>query len=582
MKKTLLKVGTWILCALLCLGGAFPALAATWVELGEGDSKAGQIHVTVDTDEVVSGMRATAFRIIKVNVAKITEGEGSPSFQPAEPVYTWAPGVVDWVKENGSDYIDADGAVTEAYINYFKQKDKPSEDPTFIEFIDKLSAAIANGDTKFKKNEDGFFDSADPLAVSNQFGGSKDTTISGLSKGSYIVLIEGGQKIYQPSIANLTPVWQTTDTEGVDKDGWYVDSPVSVNIKAADVSIVKTVSDTGASGSYGPAASAGIADTVYFNIRADVPKYPKNALAKTFVISDTVSDGLAVPSTLKVFGIKGDGSANQELTANTDYTLTIDQESRIFTVTFTDKYERVADYKQVEITYNTTVTAQAVTGKTGNPNTAYLDYANDPYNTESKNTINSKAIVYTYGLNLTKTTDNKITPLPGAVFVLEKKTGDAWSEKPVQNNLVRFVMDESGSYHRVLSGTDASTSVISGTEGKLLLKGLDTGEYRLQEIKAPEGGYVVLKDYVYFTITDTVDGDKKNTPDGILDKESANLEDTSAVNGLIAYTIPNSKGFDLPLTGGMGTLLFTAGGIVLVVGAVVLLLVANRKKSRRS
>ena len=89
-------------------------------------------------------------------------------------------------------------------------------------------------------------------------------------------------------------------------------------------------------------------------------------------------------------------------------------------------------------------------------------------------------------------------------------------------------------------------------------------------------------DYIYFTITDVVDA--KNDPgmDGIPDKDGKNVTNEGAENGYLALTVKNSKGFDLPLTGGMGTILFTAGGIVLVAGAVVLLLVANKKKSRRS
>ena len=67
--------------------------------------------------------------------------------------------------------------------------------------------------------------------------------------------------------------------------------------------------------------------------------------------------------------------------------------------------------------------------------------------------------------------------------------------------------------------------------------------------------------------------------DGILDDGKVN---SGVKTGYLALTVKNSKGFDLPLTGGMGTILFTAGGIVLVAGAVVLLLVANKKKSRRS
>ena len=48
-------------------------------------------------------------------------------------------------------------------------------------------------------------------------------------------------------------------------------------------------------------------------------------------------------------------------------------------------------------------------------------------------------------------------------------------------------------------------------------------------------------------------------------------------DGMVPVTIENSKGFTLPTTGGMGTILFTAGGILLM-GAALILVVAIRRK----
>ena len=81
-----------------------------------------------------------------------------------------------------------------------------------------------------------------------------------------------------------------------------------------------------------------------------------------------------------------------------------------------------------------------------------------------------------------------------------------------------------------------------------------------------------------FTITDDKTApDGTDGADGIADGENA----TAGKNGYVSATVENHEGFNLPLTGGMGTLLFTAGGIVLIALAAVLLFAANRKKSRR-
>ena len=205
-----------------------------------------------------------------------------------------------------------------------------------------------------------------------------------------------------------------------------------------------------------------------------------------------------------------------------------------------------------------------------------MDYANNPYSENSVKTVHSEAIVYTYGLNLTKT--NKTGGLlAGAVFTLERQVGEDWEK-------IHFSQDSTGVYHRVTSGGTERIATGDGESlGKLKLRGLDTGSYRLKEIQAPEGGYVVLKHYVTFAITDEKLADGENGIDGIPENDKGeNLASADAANGYIGLTVENSKGFDLPLTGGIGTVLFTAGGIALVVGAIVLLLIANRKKSRRS
>ncbi|MDY4079482.1 MAG: SpaH/EbpB family LPXTG-anchored major pilin, partial [Clostridium sp.] len=50
-------------------------------------------------------------------------------------------------------------------------------------------------------------------------------------------------------------------------------------------------------------------------------------------------------------------------------------------------------------------------------------------------------------------------------------------------------------------------------------------------------------------------------------------------NGVVNLNVVNKKGFDLPTTGGMGTWMFTIGGLVLMAGAVVVF-ISSKKKSK--
>ncbi len=576
MKKRLLQLGAVMLCIMMCLCGTISVFAAdaTMIPLAKGDTKAASIVVNVAQDEatIPAGMRATAFRIITVNVIDGltgtpdgSTGEGSTNeWQPAEPVYSWAPGVREWVA--ASDYkqyidVDNDYAVTKAY--------RDATDAEMAAFIDALAAAIKHGETGFGTPVDGVFANSDaPLVKSATFDGKSSTTISALSKGSYIVLIENGNKVYKPSVANFTPEWTTVDG----KAGWYIQNPVTVGIKVSDVTLDKKVSNS-ENGTYGSAANAAIGDTVWFDITAAVPEYPAKALDKTFIIKDTLPAGLTLQSTPKVYDKDG-----TEIPASA-YTYTTEGKS----FTFNFKYDNISAKESVTVKYSATLNKDAVLGSAGNVNNAQLTYTNNPYIENGFKTIEKEATVYTYGLALTKTNNVDANPeyLAGAVFVVERQDDN---NKNVWHKLT-FVEESGNVYRYIRSAGDGETvtdQVKTGSDGKLNLNGLDDGTYRLREIEAPAGGYVLPKSEIEFTITDAVDAKNEPGMDGIPDKDGKNVTNEGAETGYLALTVKNSKGFDLPLTGGMGTILFTAGGIILVAGAVVLLLVANKKKSRRS
>ena len=50
-------------------------------------------------------------------------------------------------------------------------------------------------------------------------------------------------------------------------------------------------------------------------------------------------------------------------------------------------------------------------------------------------------------------------------------------------------------------------------------------------------------------------------------------------NGIVTVPIENKKGFTLPGTGGMGTYIFTIGGLVVMAGAVLLLVSSKKKRA---
>ena len=139
--------------------------------------------------------------------------------------------------------------------------------------------------------------------------------------------------------------------------------------------------------------------------------------------------------------------------------------------------------------------------------------------------------------------------------------------------------------YTLASANDQNTTKILevDSKGELVLKGLDTGSYTLTEIK-PANGMVLPKDpTIKVTLTDT-------QPDGTLNEgkvESSIVPTTDGNEPTISgntlrFKVVNSNkaNFELPNTGGMGTLVFTVGGILLMAFAVIYL-VATRTKEHK-
>ena len=118
--------------------------------------------------------------------------------------------------------------------------------------------------------------------------------------------------------------------------------------------------------------------------------------------------------------------------AKDQYTVTWDADSKTMDVAIMDvKAHGATNGTKVTVTYNATLDADAVLGSTGNPNTADLEYSNNPNNTgngttkpeETGKTPEDKNIVFTYKVTANKVKENQ-QPLEGAEFELFKKAKD--------------------------------------------------------------------------------------------------------------------------------------------------------------
>ncbi len=111
--------------------------------------------------------------------------------QPAEPEYTWDSAVASWVRTNYPTYIGSDTD------NSVKKPFSPDNDPAISDaevaaFYDALAKAIRGGTVTLN-----------PATTTTDNSGK--ATLSGLGMGNYLILVEGGMRVYRPAAANLVP-----------------------------------------------------------------------------------------------------------------------------------------------------------------------------------------------------------------------------------------------------------------------------------------------------------------------------------------------------------------------------------------
>lgn len=354
-------------------------------------------------------------------------------------------------------------------------------------------------------------------------------------------------------------------------------------------------------------ADYGIGDDVPYTLTVNVPE--NVAKLKTFTVTDEMdSDQLVVnDDSILVKGVKvGETKETTfEKGEGKEYTLTptTDAGKSGFTIAFDTK--KIAEYKggTITITYTAKLQDGASVGAVGNVNSADLKYSKKTDITTEEDPpydIHDEAVVYTFKTGILKKGDSADgKALDGVEFTLYKKFDAKKDKMNEDGTAVKFmgadkpILTPAEAKAKKLNATDSDSepkwfavmNLTTDENGKAVANGLPNGEYKLVETKTHED-YNLLTEPVdaNLTLAYTTKWDEKKTFNNNGELIKHDYQSTKVMNGENPYNyaeivIINRKGFDLPTTGGFGTLLFSGIGVLLVVAGVGVLL-SLKKKNR--
>lgn len=400
----------------------------------------------------------------------------------------------------------------------------------------------------------------DPKGTASVAADATSGTISDLAAGYYLV----------------------KDTAAVSAEGASTKYILEVvkNVSVTEKASVPTVDKEIAEATPTKVSDYNIGDDIPYTITGTLPStFADYATYKTFTFTDEMSNGLTPPAASAVTVKIG----NDDITALFDVSvegqkITVSLKENVDLKTAThgegEAATAFAAGDKIVVSYSAKLNENAVTGGTGNINTAKLEFSNNPNSGgdgDKGTTPEDKTVVFTYTIKALKVEGDGdlVDAIPeGANPSDYVKVGDKWQKvKALEGAGFTLYKDSVSEANKVKEITTGST---------FEFKGVDAGTYILSETTVP-AGYNKVAD---ITIVVTAEYDKTTKP-ATLTSLTCTPSDfvATAETGTIEGKILNEKGSELPTTGGIGTTIFYIVGAILVVGGGILLVSRRRMSS---
>ena len=425
---------------------------------------------------------------------------------------------------------------------------------------------------------------------------SGDTfTKDGLAAGMYVALVAPAKAgtIYNPIIVSVDYVDNTSNEINASSAVMGSDSSVA---KKDTIEVEKEASDY----------THNTNDYVQFTVTTTIPVFAKSYVNPKFNVSDTLT-------TPGLTGVVDDTHKFEISSGDVTATGTPSNGFTTFTLVFdSSKIAALNTPQEVTIKYWAQVTSEAPYTVNEETNDVTVEFSNNPGDDSDYDYLYDETKHWTFDID-------------GSLFGNSSyKTGEVVKIGVDQNgNILESEVELSnGSSHGALADavfgldpkgttefTDANLytnknypngcKVTTTADGLMTIQGLDEGTYILKEISAPKGyikdndphTIVISATYTEKPYTKTMsDGKTVDYKVKTLDSYTITVDGkpssytmtlngpqiSSVTPGDSSSEIQNTKGVELPSTGGMGTTIFYIIGAVLVLGAGILLVTRRR------
>ena len=479
----------------------------------------------------------------------------------------------------------ADAHKTDNGINYF----------TSDMLSNKLATALAANATSAKNALEAAVKNGGVAMTETDATGH--TSASDMEQGLYLVV---ETRVPENVTSTCNPFFVSLPMTTIDGSKWNYDVTVYPKNQTGNPDLEKTVREaknstgkntgslTDITDGYAHTATASVGDTVEYQIISTLPTITSKASSLSeYTYVDTLSKGIRYNKNDVVIEFFKDAGCTDKITTWAEesgkFTVTYDDVQNSMTIrmteaglaeineaatVYTDSVKRGYSDCTMRITYAATLTADARTGDTDNPNEVVLTWKRT--NTTYFDTLKDCCHVYTYGVDVLKHFSDNGGNMKNVKFRLHNDADDCYIIADLKDGVY---------YAKGLTAKKSdATTFIPNAQGHIVVKGLEDDAYSLTEI-ATDKGYVLLKDAVKIVI--------KTAENGTCEQCGAKLQTASATvnskditmtegNAIVPLTVVNNPGFDLPKTGGYGTWMFTIGGVALL-GAAAFIVIRSRK-----